>query len=744
MPARDLAALNLLLSPLRTALRDRTVVVAQGLWQRFDLLGLLPFLLHTLWAQRVPELGLNATLSLIPFSPADHEMAKAPFCDPVDAHRARYRARAFRNESRTDLPSDFRHPDWEQGFAKHQEELAGTALPALAYLALDQVGPEGMLQPGRRPVLGKYAMGSNRILGANSPRPALLIPGRRLTPAACERLVESDLLIINVQGVRGPRLLQSVRDALEIRGWDRPTLLVAATPADTLALGVPELQTRASVVAVGPNPVPPTLDVVIVGRDRPQQEKACVFALLELRGFSPTVDRLVDLGINAWWRVQHSVAPALDDEPAARRFLLALEQRATEGDGEAVLFATFRKLLEDTAADQARIDERLEAIFSTVNSYLNLPGSRSAVVVVHPHAAVAVVEGYIASRWGLKDEEMQALGLSVVGDLLSERPDPLGLLVLNGFFGSSTIDSILGGGFRQASIVMDPVEARAMVKMTDRMDGWLAAGRVENSPLNSVREAAADYAVAPSGPSVHMGLDFTEAAPRSSADASATPPALAGGGRVIVFFTDGTFEVCDTAKRFDLVNPGMGRLQTAAAEDLQVGDEVVLTQEASQFSERLIASLDSGVLAKQAAQRSMWSTTVQTVSKAQNLKITATYARLRERGVHVDYQTVRAWLRGRGDQDAVPGKWEHFRQVTEVLGMALPEEELRNTYAAIRRLRVLHRKAGRDLVRLMRGAAMHRLDAYTLARIETVWGVTVRELIERTRIAVVDEVQGGD
>ena len=66
-------------------------------------------------------------------------MAKAPFCDPVDAHRARYRARAFRNESRTDLPSDFRHPDWEQGFAKHQEELAGTALPALAYLAQSDV-----------------------------------------------------------------------------------------------------------------------------------------------------------------------------------------------------------------------------------------------------------------------------------------------------------------------------------------------------------------------------------------------------------------------------------------------------------------------------------------------------------------------------------------------------------------------------------------------------------------------------
>lgn len=739
----ELGPLELLLTPLRAALREQTVVLAQGMWQSFDLVGLLPFLLHTVWADRVPELGLNATLAVIPFTPADHQVAKAPFCDPAEAHRARYRARAFRNQSRTDLPSDFKHPDWEQGFTNHEAELAGTPLPAMAYLALDQVGADGFLQRGRRPVLGKYAVGSSRRLTESPPRPNLLIPGRRLTPAACTRLVESDLLIVNVQGTRGARLLESIRYAVQIRGWHRPTLVVASTPSDAVALDIQELPNQGKIISVGSCPDAPRVDVIVVCKERPQSEKVFQFGLLELRGFSPTVDRLVDLGVSAWWRVQQSLSPLLDDEPAARRFILALEQSAMAGHGEAELFTAFRNLLDQTAKDRARIAERVEAIYSTVDSYLNLSSSDSAVVVVRPKASVLALQDYIASKWGLNATELSSLGLTIISDIRGVPTEP-GLLVLNGFWGAPTIDAILMSRTKRAALVMDPIEARAMVGIADRMNGWLGAAHVENSPLPSLRAAADARAAAPAGSSVRIGIDYAEVAPPAAASGASRQPALVGRNRAIVFFTDGTFEECDSAKRFDLVNPGMGRLKTASAKDLEPGDEVVLTGDATQFSERLIASLDAGILAKQAAERATWSSTVQAVARARKLKITAVFRDLRERGVYVDYQTVRAWLRGRGDQDAVPDKWEHFRELGEVIGLTLPEQEQRETYAAIRRLRVLHRKAGRDLVRLMRGAATHRLDAVTLSRVQAVWGMTVRELIEGTRIAVVDDVQHDD
>src|SRR5262249_51219779 len=108
--------------------------------------------------------------------------------------------------------------------------------------------------------------------------------------------------------------------------------------------------------------------------------------------------------------------------------------------------------------------------------------------------------------------------------------------------------------------------------------------------------------------------------------------------------------------------------------------------------------------------------------------------------VKVDYQTVRAWTSPSQDDDRVPARWEHFRALAKAVGLDLPEVALRTLFDSIRRLRIMHRTAGRKLVRKMRAARAGRLDPISLHRIEETFGIGVRELIEATRLAVIDDI----
>jgi len=76
----------------------------------------------------------------------------------------------------------------------------------------------------------------------------------------------------------------------------------------------------------------------------------------------------------------------------------------------------------------------------------------------------------------------------------------------------------------------------------------------------------------------------------------------------------------------------------------------------------------------------------------------------------------------------------------DLLGVGLPEARLEEMFQAVRRWRILHRRDGRKLARVMRAAYMNRLDAVTLAKVEREWGFEVRRLLEAARVGVVDEV----
>ena len=70
----------------------------------------------------------------------------------------------------------------------------------------------------------------------------------------------------------------------------------------------------------------------------------------------------------------------------------------------------------------------------------------------------------------------------------------------------------------------------------------------------------------------------------------------------------------------------------------------------------------------------------------------------------------------------------------------MPRDILSDWFIDINRLRINHRKIGRELVRAIRGAYLGRIDPVSVAKMEKEWGVEAKTLLEAARVAIVDDV----
>ncbi len=291
----DACSLELIVEPLLWAIEHDQLVVAQGLWQHIDGLALLPFLLHSTWADRIAAFPLNASFTLVPFSSSDAAILEEPIFAPNEVHSARYRARAQRNSDNRSHATDFYWPDWEAGYVSAKNEINERSLPSCSYITVTPVGPDGRQRSWSRPLLGRYAKRNNF-------RPRLMVPGRgndSWTPDALRALTSSDLLIINLQQVRGERMMRFIQRVLAAHDPSRPCLVVASSPSDLLFLDDPTIASLARVIPVGDEPAVPLVEVQTVGHERPQLEREFDLTLRELRGESQDHDRLVQLGMSA-------------------------------------------------------------------------------------------------------------------------------------------------------------------------------------------------------------------------------------------------------------------------------------------------------------------------------------------------------------------------------------------------------------------------------------------------------------
>jgi hypothetical protein len=565
-----------------------------------------------------------------------------------------------------------------------------------------------------------------------------------ISDSSARIFADAELLIVNAQGLRGWRSIESVRRAVYARGFNRPTLIVASSPVDLLSLDLKDLASKARVFSIGDIPQPSNITVSQVGDGRAQADRQFDFAVEELRGRGELTDHLVDLAKSAWWAMRQSVNDDAHAEPEVLRFVRTLDKLSLESPEVAQSLAGGKEVINQSAAEVERVVERRQAI---TNAALHTEGSAGTLVVARS-GGVSRLRREIAEYLNLPLESLEELGVYVRSHLSPPPKEAVDAAVIAGYFGLATLDAIMASRAAHIRLVLDPIESRAawygvqklikcfkdfgVVKPIAALEK-LAAGIATGVPAH-LRSHTHDIELSHS---YFDPCDVTPAANARELQAQAAPD------EALIYLTDGTRLDVGISTRFDVLGSIGGRLRTVTAAELQLGDEIVLLHEDSRtlFSERLMAALDSSKLKEAADQRSWWLLLVKTERASRRINLSAVTRGMAELGHDVNYATVRAWASFKDDSEAsVPSTSARFMAFAQCLGVNLPEEALLKMFQGIRRWRISHRAAGRRLARAIRASYLDRLDAVAQERIKREWGVSVFELVHGARVAVVDEV----
>lgn len=730
--------LQSLLQCLSLALYSQKAVIALQMWQHSHYFSLLPFHLHLRWTNVIDHLPLTFRMGIAPFLKAHEALASSPLYKVKDVICAREEARRARGEKHSFLPEDFSITDWERGCNNHFEELKNRLLPGASFLRIDEVLPDGSINKGNRFLLGKLA---SRQL----PCPTLLTPAKSGISRYSARVFAGlDLMLVNLQGLRGRRVINSVRNVLHARGFDRASLIIASSPSDLLAMGVDIFPQSVPISLIGAPPKIGEAVVLQVGQDRPIAERGFEFAIEELRGRSDLTDYLVDLAKSAWWAAKQSVNDEGDFEPEVRHFVNALDKASSNNADDVGLLNSGRELILQATADAEHARERLQAV---AKAALYTKGSASTLIITRGKG-VSRVRREIAALLDLPEELLAELGVNIESHISRFSGEPPDTAITAGYSGLATLDKLLMSRAKKLRLVFDPIEARAawygVRKLIECLDYLgvtepvellqrLAEQIAEGIPPQ-LRTAATDINLS------NLWFDF-----------SSGLPALVQGERrdqftaneVSIYFIGGTRMHVGENARFDVLGGIGGRIKTVAATELQPGDEIVLLHEESRalFSDQLIKVIDKGVLKDAVEQRALWLMLVRVESSHNKVGVQSIVRQMEGMGCSVTPTTVRSWMKSDDDSKATtPSSRAHFLAFAKALGIALPEEALLKMFDGIRRGRIGHRVSGRYLARAIRAAYLNRLNATILSRIQREWGMDVLHLMQTARVAEVDEV----
>jgi hypothetical protein len=725
--------LELLIEPLRDTLTARSCLFLVQPWRRMKYFSLLPFHLHLRWPGHLEGLPVTPLIGLVPFFESDYIIASTPLYDIGEVVRARKEARVRRIGKRS-FPDDLILQDWESRAEKRVSKLGTLILPGASYVAIDQVTAEGETASGHRSVLGRMAARAGL-------RPFVLVPTKRGTSVkSSSPFKDMELLLVNIQSLRGLRTINSVQTILTHCASMVPTLVLAASPADVLPFLEECNPDHSRVRFLGDPPVSPRVSVTLVGRDRPSAEREFEFAVQGLDEKGSQVSDLVKLAKRAWWAVRQTLHESTVEPPEVRRFLSAHDSAMSEFSLEASMLTAAKQLLLREVTNKALQTERAKAV---IDATLTAPGSKGTLVLVKDEEEARKLRVTLADEMDLPTEALEELGVFITGRASYWPDHPFSAAVAAGYFGGRTLDVLLASRAPLLRFILDPIEARVAWFQLQKIAEVLKsaeASQAETVILGIAGELSQH--VAAFGDIVELSLQIIDTGRKTAAD-EAVRSQPSSSQNITIVFTDGsTIEVTQHA-RFEVVREAGKRLKTLEATELESGDQVVVPEEDSRalFSEQLLATLDQGSLADQAEKRSTWLSVVQAIFATRRPSAQAIVQGMEEQGYPVDLATVRSWLRFDSSEEAsVPDRPDRFMAFASTLGISLPPETLLDLYGGIQKLRVNHRKFGRALVRAVRAAYLGRLDAVTLRKIERDWGINARQLVEGARVATVDEV----
>lgn len=717
-----------LIEAAECAVANRARIPLLFLWARIPVVALFAAHLHLQWPGRVPSLPLTPRIGLFPFFGSDLELLSQPQYQVRTTQICRRLARSKRFSEHATLPGDF-YPDWEQAVDRRRGKLEHLVLPASSFISIDRVTEDGGIKPGHRQIMGRFA--PRREL-----KPQLLVPARvEVTKQMVRAFDDLDLVVVNVQNIRGKHLTHSIDYFLAEVSRSLPMLIVASSPADLVVTRALDPPSRKPII-LSASQHADSISVKSVSRDRSLAERQFHFAIEGLEEKSELLARLVTQAKRAWWATRQSIAH--NPPPEALAFAnLYSDLRSRNSADDICLLEEARRLIDEQAANVASRTERRDAV---IKAALHDGKSQSALILTRSDAAADDLRSEFASYLGVDIDDLRTLGVHVANVFGAWPASTYDTCVATGYFGTATIDMLFASGAVHKVLVVDPIEARIAVWDTEkRFCGVPDLPQSIAASLHSLSDVLEPHATPSSEPVVLMSLF-------GNRDGKHGTVASRHEGKVAYFcvcFADGATMQVSANARFEVLGRKRLQLKTVPAKDLDVGDQVVLLQddERAAFSQKLLRVLDEGRYKIESQIRSGWITTLRAVRSVKPISALSIKARMEAAGVRTDIPTIRTWLPSTTSDDCgVPERETVFLALASAVGMAIPPEILKDWFAKINRLRIEHRRMGRELVKAIRAAYLARLDPVSLARMEREWGVQAAALLQAARLAVVDDV----
>jgi hypothetical protein len=723
-------ALFPLLDLAENAVATHTRIPVLSLWKRLPFIPLFAAHLHLRWPGQVKSLPLSPRIGIFPFFASDLDLLCRPLYNVQKAQSVRQTARAKRF-SISPTPKGELYPDWEQAVDRRRHKLQHLVLPASSFISIDRVNESGDIKQGNRQIIGRFAP-------RGEPRPQLLVPARvEVTRQLIRAFGGLDLVLINVQNIRGKQLASSIEYFLREIPATVPILILASSPADLLFVGALEPPSKNPVILTGVNRTS-NMKVKEVNRDRPQAERQFCFAIEGLSEKSDIMFRLVSQAKRTWWATRQSMS--VDTPRESMAFARLYSDMLDRSPGcELELLEETKRLILQESENAAMRDERRNSLIQAV---LHDAKGGSLLVLVRSDGAAEELKSMLARYLDVSVTELSSLGVDVLNVFGPWPTAVYQTCVACGYFGTSTIDMLFASGAHAGVLIVDPIEARVAIwdiekrfcGVPDLPDALTADFR----SLSAKLEAIASPSAAPISLPTLSGDSMRSASALTAASMYAGKPTY-----VCLCFADGSTQQSTANARFEVAGGKHRQLQSIAAKDLNIGDQVVLLNddERAGFSERLLQAMDEGRLRNDKQTRSTWVLTLRAIRSGVKVSVPEIKQRMEKEGVEVDASTIRTWLpSASSDECGVPEGEDAFLAFAKAVEISMPRDTLSDWFISINRLRINHRKIGRELVRAIRGNYLGRLDPVSVARMDKEWGVEAKTLLEAARVATIDDV----
>lgn len=333
----------------------------------------------------------------------------------------------------------------------------------------------------------------------------MLVPAKRgLSKKGASNFSALDLILVNLQGVRGRRAINSVSTVFEKCLGTVPILVAATSPSDVLPFLEQLTPAGARFRLVGQVPVVTAVSVITVGRDRPSADREFEFATegLEQRGHA--VGELVRMATAAWWALRQALYQPLIEPVEVRRFIAAHDRALAEIPADASLLTGVRELL---LREMSNSELQTERIRAAIDATLTVPGGSGTLVLVRNEEEARQFKESLARELSVSLDDIVQLGIQVTGrrGLWPERP--VSAAVTAGYFGNRTIDTLLACRAAHLRLVLDPIEARAAWYQTQRAADLLNScnGTGHDGALHKVARELSGQ-IAPFGDTVELSL----------------------------------------------------------------------------------------------------------------------------------------------------------------------------------------------------------------------------------------------